>query len=31
MLRMEIALFLVLALLGAFLLPISYVETPQGS
>lgn len=28
---MEIALFLVLALLGAFLLPISYVETPQGS
>lgn len=31
MLRMEIALFLVLALFGAFLLPISYVETPQGS
>ena len=31
MLRMEIALFLVLALHGAFLLPISYVETPQGS
>ena len=31
MLRMEIALFLVLALLGAFLLPILYVETPQGS
>lgn len=31
MLRMEIELFLVLALLGAFLLPISYVETPQGS
>lgn len=31
MLRMEIALFLVLALFGAFLLPISYVGTPQGS
>ena len=31
--RLDLAarIFLVLALLGAFLLPISYVETPQGS